>query len=456
MNYCRECGKPLQETQDYCIYCGAKAKPETQPSTRRTRPRPPLSRKTKTLIGVIVVLALFIFSFHKIMEARVDPLPAFKQMNQAVADGDAEAFFTAVTVDKEAVLNEDTYMDYLMESGWDDLYLQLVEKGKEESEESSFPITDSHGFEVFTMVKNSILGGLYHTYEVKANAVSVTAETTQLPIALEVGGESIQLQKEPKVENAFAAYPGDYPVKGRGTNDFGEFEYKGRVSIVPGGKEPFELTLSDFGETFAIQTNREEAVLFVNGKSTGKELRQYEELGPFPKDKDTVLYAEFTDEEGRVQRSGEVTSKDGEFGSLEFWFDTEEEVAFDVVEEEEEGLQTEELVLSFRDAYEQALNGGGYGEISPYLEDGSEAARDLMEYLSDVEGKGYTFVFHENNVLQSDFRNDTYVLTTEETFTFTDSNGEKLDYVRQKDYTLIESADGYKITKIDIRDTQKN
>ncbi|WP_431803890.1 TcaA NTF2-like domain-containing protein [Halobacillus andaensis] len=245
-------------------------------------------------------------------------------------------------------------------------------------------------------------------------------------------------------------------MKGEAKNEFGRFEYADDIYV---GFSPAELFIEFPDQTYTIQTDQPDATLIINGKSTSKTLSEFEELGPFPEN-EVVMYAERTNREGKIERTEEVTQNDTVWGSLPFDFNQEDyeyEEDEDVIEEDNNSVDAGNYVMEFRNAYEEALNAVDYSYISSYLIEGSEAALELQDYLTEIDSQGYTFNFTHNEVTSLEqMDEETSIVTTNERFTFTDQDGKETFYDRVKDYTLISMDNGLKITSIDINETIRN
>ncbi len=380
---------------------------------------------------------------------------------------EADEFLNYVQLDKDVLINKSEYFKYIHSEGWEEIRDQLEEivEGKEGE---SFKVKDSDGNEIFKVKKEPYLLGFYHTFEVYAIPQEIKVETSLNPITIEFGEEKRKIKGEKNVE--FNAYPGKYQLVGSYTSTFGKIEYKETVRIEPNKEQQSNISMKFPEEVYTIDTQYPEAVLFINGKSTGKSLNDFHTLGPFPEE-EVWMYAEWTDEKGEVQRSEEVSQYYQYGGMLTFWFDTEpneygEEDAYLEKETETEKVtagaeeftdgQAGEYVIDFREAYETALNTGDYSYISNFLEKDSEAADELDDYITEVKGKGFSFDFQTNEVVSVEREENTYYVQTNEKFTFINQEGNETQYVRVKNYTLVNTGDGMRITKIDISETERN
>lgn len=111
----------------------------------------------------------------------------------------------------------------------------------------------------------------------------------------------------------------------------------------------------------------------------------------------------------------------------------------------------------FRSAYEQAVNTGNFEYVEEYLEYRSPAFFEIRDYLSDIQGEGYTFNFTDNHLIDSTIEENNAYLDTFELFYFTNAEGKTTKYERSKVYTIKLDPFGYHlISTIEIKDTVRN
>ena len=114
-------------------------------------------------------------------------------------------------------------------------------------------------------------------------------------------------------------------------------------------------------------------------------------------------------------------------------------------------------MLDFRLAYEEALNSRDYSIVAPFLLKQSPADKELKKYIGDLQDKGYSYEFTDNTITDiEDMGDNTFTVSTNEIFIFTNHLNEQTHYDREKTYTVIKNEDGFKITKISIKDTDRN
>ncbi|MGP4069883.1 TcaA NTF2-like domain-containing protein [Halobacillus sp. B29] len=477
MNYCTHCGSHVEKDEHFCTSCGKNqheegaSTKEKQSETQKVH-RKPLTRKTKIIATVSVAAIILLIGTHIAISSALDPLKNVQAMDRALTDRNAKAFFNHVEVDKEALLDKDQYLEFIHQSDWESLRMQLTDEfHSEDSQPFDSTVKDYNGNDLFVVKRNTIVPGLYHSYEIEAIPNNVVASATMDKTTVNMGDHTAKVKEAGEVVELGKAYPGEYGIEGSSSNDFGEFSYQETVSVYPNDAKETEVLAQFPEETYRIETNHSDATLFINGKSTKKKLSEYQALGPFPEE-EVVLHAEWKDEEGKTLQTESINLDSDMWGSLVFEFEEEEETekeipVYETETEDEEvesvdanmwtSVDAEEHVLGFRDSYESALNDRDYDQVAPYLEEGSKAEEDIAEYIGDLKDKGYNYEFTNNEIIEVEEMSDAvFIITTNEEFIFTNHKDEQIHYDRIKNYTVHVNGDGLKISDIDIDETERN
>ncbi|GAA0435020.1 zinc ribbon domain-containing protein [Lentibacillus halophilus] len=456
MSYCTECGHPLEENQQFCTNCGAKlGQPETrraassrQPEASAPAPRQPMTKRTKILMAAAAIVVAALFGTHLTLSSYFDPMSDLQAMDEAMADGDTDAFMSYIDVNEDALLQEASYTNYIRKNQWESVKTQYQELIKDETSLSD-PIRDQDGNKLFTVQPEDHVLGLYTTYSLKAEPVTLTVQTPMDETKVAIADATKTIGTGESTD--FSMYPGDYTIKGTASNSYGEFSYENSISI--DSQQESRLKPDFSGETYSFHTNQKEATLFVDGDDTGMKLKDIDTLGPFPADQEVTMHAEWEDPNGNVLQSETVTQADAsEFGSISFQFD-EKAIREANADPDDAG----DIVLNFRDAYENALNAKNYSAIESYVLSGSKAEDDLQEYIGDLKDKDYDYDFTSNEVVKVNEADDNTVhVTTNEQFTFTNHRDEQTDYDRTKTYTMEPDGDQYKISEITYNETERD
>ncbi|ARI76438.1 hypothetical protein HM131_06130 [Halobacillus mangrovi] len=424
----------------------------------------PMSRRAKvvwisvgSLIGLIVIA-------HFIITSMIHPVKDIQSMDRAITEGDAKAFFEEVTLDDSALIHKEEFLRFIEYSGWEDVREQMSHVIEDEgASDFDKKIYDSYGNELFVMKKVTVVPGFYHTYEIEAAPNQLLLTTNVSPSTFTIDKEKMEVKKTKEHHKFLKLYPGTYQLTGEASNEFGEFTISQEVVVDTLGRGDFSVDAAFPEETYTILTNHPDANLFVNGKSTKKKLSEFKTLGPFPKDQEVNLHAEWKNKDGDILKTEPVTQNSAFWGELNFVFEDAYEDVNDPPLEEQTATseafeeEAERLVLDFRDAYESALNATDFSIISPYLLSGSKAEEELMEYIDGLVNNEFTYEFVDNEILSVESASGNgMVVKTNEIFIFTNNEGAQTHYDRKKDYYLQEVSGELKINRIDIKETERS
>lgn len=465
MKYCKECGSKLDEQHNFCTDCGAiqssnanqEAPQNYQEPVRQRVNQPrrnPMKKSTKVIIGTSIALVVIIFGVHKGLSSYFDPMKDLQAMDEAVASGSVSEFVEYIEFDDNAILNQEEYFQYIRNVEWDSVKSQYTGMLEEENSLTS-KINSVNSNPLYTVQPNEHLFGLYTTYSLRAEPIKLTAHTSMDNTELTINDLSEAINVDTPKE--ITLYPGTYTVSGSASNMFGEFTYENSVEIHEQSSEEIELDFS--GNTYPFSTNKHDATLFVNGEDTGLKLGEIDSLGPLPEDSNVKMHAEWTNPNGDTFKTETVTKEDTSwYGGIPLSFDETE------IEETQESkvasIETEDLgetVLSFRDAYEKALNSKDFSLIKDFMKKDSDADKGLKEYIRDLKDTDYNYEFTSNKVLDVEEIDDkTVKVTTNEKFIFTNHKDEQTDYDREKTYTMKLVDEEYKISKIDYVETNRD
>ncbi|MBP1971138.1 putative membrane protein YvbJ [Virgibacillus natechei] len=478
MNYCTACGTKLTADQHFCTECGVKQSPAedhtiagkttpenvpTQPVEQQTRsdrqPRKPMTKRTKILIGLATGIILLLFGTHQFLSSYFDPMKDLQAIDSTVSGNDIDAFINHVNVVESAILDEESYFHYIRDNEWDgarEQYVQILDDQEENPSPLDQTIHSRDGEKLFTVKTEPLVFGLYSTYSLEAIPTKLTVSSSMKDTEITVSDKSETIQAEEPEEFA-NIYPGTYTISGAAQNDFGSFTYENTMIIHAAAEHNQAIEFAT--NTFGFNTNMPEATLFVNGNDTELSLNELDQLGPFPEDSDIEMYAEWENSAGTMIQSETVTPEDSSmFGGISFYFDEadlqeETELASAEIENDDAG----EMVLDFRDAYEDAVNNKDFNSIEPFLKSGSEVDDELRTYIGDLQDTDYHYDFTSNEILDvEDVDESTVEVTTNELFTFTNHLDDVTDYDREKVYTVIMEDETYKITEITYEETNRD
>lgn len=466
MKFCINCGKQIDSNYKYCTYCQAAQPdvhaeeqaathqetqpfPDMNPAEGPVEPPRPMQKRTKILLSLAAALIVLLVGTHLAVKAYLDPARKLQAMDKAIDEDNQQAFLDQIDFDKKALLDQEGYFSYIKDQEWDQVKEQYSALLEEKDGLSQTIYTES-GERLFKLKPKKHFG-LYRTYTVAAEPVTMKVETPMSATALTVGDVKKQLDPDKPAE--LLAYPGSYKLTAEAENMYGSFKQSDDVVLNQEGLSDYAI---EFGEeTFTFDTDQTDAVLFVNGKSTGKKLKDLEEIGPVPKGNKAAVHAEWNSA-GKVLKTADTNLAEAEGHHIVFIFD-DSLMAEGPPKETIDPQLAEDTIISFRSDYESALNYRDYSYISDYLLTGSPAEKELKKYIGDLKDTDFNYSFQSNDVEKVEEVNAyTVKLTTREQFVFTNHRGEMTDYNRLKVYTVKIAGDSYKISDIQYVKTNRD
>lgn len=498
MNFCIECGEQLNEDIKFCTACGTPVKSQTvekekdeiktqdpgEPTpekgvskspiqnvtTQEKTPEPgqavpaetgqhlkkPMSKKTKIIIGVVAVLLIALFGTHKWLTSYFDPIKSLVAMDEAVTNNDMESFLHFIEFDKDILRDNESFFEYIKEREWEtvrDQYLAIIEEEKIESnplDKDIFSVTNSP---LFKVKQKEFFLGLYKSFTLHAIPTKLFATSNLEDSEVTIQNMTAELSSVDEYEEINRIYPGEYEVSAKAENEYGEFVYEDTAYIDAAEENTIDIHFESDWYYVSANYGYENAILFIDDKSTDKEIGSGEDIGPIPANTAMKIHAEWKGPNGQTVRSNVVKIQDIDQSDIYFEFDESQMMIADVSGGDEEVGQ---FVLDFRDAYENAVNYADYSEIEWYLKPDSHAAKELKGFIKDMGKGNYYYEFEENTVVDVVKKDDkTFEVETNEIFTFIDENNDVYGYDREKVY-IVEIIDGgFQISKIDYTDTQK-
>ena len=477
MAYCQSCGTKRIEGNQFCMECGeafkdvnaaenleeveevkkeketnlakAEKKEEVTQAKKRQEQVKKEKKKRNKWIPVLIVLALIIFGVHKYFEHHYAFETKLIKINSALSDKDEEALFKLISVEEDVPLNKAGYLKGLNDSWVSDVQAEFEAYSMSQQDNPSLLSKElgELGTPQFLVKPKNVLLGLYVNYEIHAKPEEIGFETIIENTELDIQGEKYTLEKTNEAKEILV-YPYKLTVKAKGKNSFGEFsdeteldqsELQDNFLSIDFNGEMYDLTYDNYDVDYG------EASLYVNGEDTQIKLKELDEIGPIPKDKNIEVFAALNDQVSKVIRLP------NEIQTAYFEFDSDIKMDISKVDDPAAGA----LVLSFREAYESAMNHLEYSYIESYLEADSEAAKGLKEFINEHPTNFYRYDFQLNEILEVKKGKDNLVhVKTREVFDFYDGSKDH-HYDRKKTYDLVEVDGNYLIHKINYDKTDK-
>jgi len=420
---------------------------------------PKKSKRNKILLSILVILLLALFGTYKWFENYYDPMKELIAMDEAIKGNKQASFLGYIATDDDVYMDEKAYFNYIKEEEWDTVkrqYESLIQNKKSKSSALGQEIISEDGEVLFYVKEKKHLYGLFKGYALEAVPIPFVLTSNMDKTKVKVAGQEIELKKQDKKKDLGEFYPGTYEVEATAKGKYGNFEFDEEIEVYATEKELIDIEFES--DSFYVQSayGFEDAILFIDGKSTDQKIGDSLEVGPLPIGSNMKLHAEWKNSKGNVVRSNTETISDSDY-STNIYFEFDERNTFQADTKEVDEQEAGGYVLAFREAYEDAVNYADFSYITPYLKDGSHAAKDLAPFVKGMGEGSYYYEFDENTVTDVKNKKDgNFEVYTNELFTFYDDDGKVYDYNRDKKY-FLETVDGsLQITKIDYVDTKKS
>jgi len=388
MGYCKNCGEELQDNKSFCTNCGAtiETKVETRDETKAegtklvvSKERKP-SSSSKSRNGIKILAVSFVvlvgagFGGYKYIEAENNPKKV------------AESFISAVKRDDSsqiAALLNDSQKDRVITDGEARAFIKYLKKNPDVWSETSQHLRNTasqlnQGNDVIgnkdDLVDLNKIGkkwALFDQYGVSAKSIYIEATSNENNTVFYVDNKKVETLKQNKKQTFGPYLPGDHTVKGVYKGEYTTVEAEQELSMENVEENHLVADLNVSGTHVAISSNEEEAILYINGKSTGKKIKDVDDLGPVPTDGSMTLQAVLPN--GKNMDKSEVVT----------------------VEDEADAYLYIEEVDEEDDSALEVSTDEGVSEDSGESEDGPTSEDDSM-----VEGAADDYLVIENSVKQ--------------------------------------------------------
>lgn len=463
MRNCTNCGTERKESDKFCLNCGLKFEESEKAlpiqETKQTI-LPPKKRK-KRLIGLIsaAVLVTGLVGTHLFLQTKYDASKRIIEMNQTYTKSDSAQFMSYFTVEDDIVKDEQGFYDFVEKEGWESIRDQLkTETSLLKTDGLSNIILDSNGNKFLSIVTEPVLFGLYDRVSFLVHPIKVEAEMPLDKTTIDIGAKEVTGDSgETVVVGKFL--PGSYPWTASATSSYSPIKTKGTATVKGDGSNSYVLNPELNGGMLKITSDVAEAVLWIDGESTKKTVKEMNSIGPVAFDGSVEIIAETKDDKGKVVKS-EPVSIDSASAHLTFAHvqkkaaaaRAEKQAAGELQDlEESNEYAVSEYIASFRNEFESALNYGEFSYISSYFPPGSQIQSDYVADIARHNAMDAYYTYDFESTVVTDVKaldKQTLQVITDETFLFS-SDGDDYQYYKTKMYTVEILDYGYYIKDIE-------
>lgn len=456
MKFCKDCGYQMEADKVFCPNCGAKslAPPLAEPVLTRETVKQSLPKKKMSLIKKVVLITIFliiagIIGTYFFFDNKYNAESKVTAFYNSIVNQDQESFYNYLDLKSTALYEPSIYLAYVEDQEHEKLLEDLKKHARQiNSDGITRIVKHEDGTDLFRLTTEKKYF-LFNELHIEPFYSDLTVKSDFNSLQFVFAGETRDLSSG---DTTFSdILTGDYPATF--TADNGE-ELTTTFTILPKEDTSFSLVRSDYMIT--IESDQPDSILFINGESTGKPVKDIKEIGPYFEDEEIELHLSHKNEEGKEQLSNAAKVSPGESVELAFEEDKEPVItgtAQSLVIKPVDVDEAKENFYSFRDAYEAALNYEDLSIVSSYLLIGSSAYNDTAEFIGDIGSEYYYYDFLHDEVLSAYIEGSVIKVDTYEEFNFTNHLGDTIFYQRTKTYTFERNSGSWLISKIDIDTT---
>lgn len=462
MENCTSCGEKRKGNEKFCVGCGNPLNERVE-KVKAVKEKPAISPKQKRIrIASVISVAIILMSLvgaHLFFSSKYDVSKTLIDMNQTFTKGDASGFLAFFQLDKQIVSDDEGFYSYIEDEGWEIVRDQMkTEIDRIETEGLSNFILDSKGNKLVSVISQPVLFGLYDEISFLIHPVKVTAE-------LPMDGTTITLAESEKAGNKGEKLemgeflPGNYEWNSVIASEFSDIKGAGKIEVSGSGDNLYVFEPVVEAAMVEVTSDVQEAILWINGKSTEKSVEEMGEFGPVTLDGTVEVTAETKDENGKSVKGEPLAIKSDsvhiEFAHVQKKVAAERTQKLEEIKQQKLAEEHQSAITDFIDSYrydfENSLNYADFSYIEDYFPTGS-SVQD--EYLNEIKrhsalNTSYNYDFHSNTVTGFKVIDETtFLITTAEMFYFY-SEDDSLKYNKTKTYTVKFMNDQYYITSID-------
>ncbi len=445
--FCTNCGKSLQNTQQ-------KTPEENEPklSTQNHReigPRKKLTTKQKWIFSISGIVFLVLVIVHFILSSIYDPTKQISAMNKAYNNQNKDAFFEEFYVKEGTEANAKNFYAMVKDYGWTNLRDQLTYEIERINKNENPDIIYNNG-EFISVNSKPILFGLYNKVEFAVIPTEVYIYAPFKNMTIKFGDKEVVSKSEGEKVSLGKYIPGEYTWFYSYEDGYMPLADKGNVILNAQSENIAEIDIDWDFQTVYVDSDLEDAIVYVNGKSTEKKVSELRELYPAQLNSKIEIYAQSQDKDGKTVKS-EVLPLDNDSIYL----------AFEHIRTEQQMAEYEDLIRNiyknFRSDYASAIRYTNFDYIEDYFKEGSEIKKDYAKFVTDHDNiPGYNYDFLLNDITSFKTLSDKqFELQSFETFNYSSDKEGSVNYERKKKYIFSYENGKYFIDEIADLDTKK-
>lgn len=329
-----------------------------------------MNRKKEILIGAIIVLAIIGFFGIKILDLSFDREGVLEKIDEAIESGNTDYLKSHLEVrglDRDLTDKEVENIGEALK----DISVYSLSDGKEDPDANIY------------IKKKGKEKLIFDKYIIVLKPYDLTIASNIEGTKVFIDGEEVGAFKEDEDFVYRDLLPGSHVVKINYQGEYADIEEEEEIlALNREGTNEIYLDLQVSGRYIHVESNLEDAKLFINGEDTGVKIYEEYELGPLDEKKKIKISARAKiDGEEYESDIVEITSASGNYHTLNIDYQepmSKEEVMRDV----------EALIEAYEIGLIDAVNYGSYSYIDNYIEYASPFMKAQKKLISNLYEKG--------------------------------------------------------------------
>ena len=393
MAFCKNCGTKLKEGVSFCGECGQvvtkpnrPAAPPNQSITNHVQPpntgtntpqipRKPMSKKAKILTGIGAAVVILLIGSYYFISHMFAPQSVADGFMDAIVEKDVQKVKDYITegqmvpsLNKEQV---EAYISYLHKDRrvLTDVSKQLNQNvARLESPDGHPAMEDYDDSSMVSLIQKGKKWLIFDRYVVQVEPMYVNVISGEDKTEIMIGKDKLGTASKDKKETIGPLLPGKYEIKAVVNGEYGKVEQVEEIDF--SDNIDSEIAVKFYWSDYHVDLYSpymDEAILYVNGKSTKKTVREIDMIGPIPMDGSVKLFVQ----RGKQKSKEYVIEEDTSY--LEFEWDedpvveeemTKEDTAGEAADSSNEGEAVVSAIKSHYNGITAANYAGAYDYFS--------------------------------------------------------------------------------------------
>lgn len=339
-NFCENCGKPINSVRETKSESNNSVGPQY---SKQNGKKKPMSKKSKfTIIGIAVMIGLVVIA-NIVITKVLDPMKQIEAMDSALKQEDYRAFLEEFHIPEKSIYDAESFSLYVKENGWSAIRDNLIEEVNSlENGEFADPISDSHGTDLITVLQKKVLFGLFKKVEFKLVPIEVYTEAPLKDIEIMMNNHKVKTDME-GTQLLGQYLPGVYAWSYTYDGKWANLKNSGELAIRGNGSNKLKIDIDWEMTSLELDSDIEDAMVYVNGKSTKLTVSEIGEMYPLPANDSIEIYAVAKNSKGQEVQSNTITS-DARYAYFEFPEDTNQPTIEEEQEKVTNGSQKDEYI----------------------------------------------------------------------------------------------------------------